>query len=166
MHSLMLLYSQRWLCALSVSARGRISELMLSKASTLQGNVLNGAHSVIAVPIVDGTLRRSYQRQLPTSTTLTSRQSAPTVNQLHSVESANGEILVEDGLVSYDTRSGLLDHLNSDRFGHWSDRRLRFPRGFFHCRAFGLGLCNSSFRSLGYLARLAASCRCFSLLCF
>jgi hypothetical protein len=36
MHCLMLLSSRRWLCALSGSVRGRISELMLSKGATGQ----------------------------------------------------------------------------------------------------------------------------------
>jgi hypothetical protein len=35
MHCLMLLYSLRWLCALSVSVRGRISELMLNKGDRI-----------------------------------------------------------------------------------------------------------------------------------
>src|SRR5215469_18046224 len=35
MHCLMLLHSRRWLCALSGSVRGRISELMLSKGASL-----------------------------------------------------------------------------------------------------------------------------------
>jgi hypothetical protein len=35
MHCLMLLSSRRWFCALSVSVRGRISELMLSKGASL-----------------------------------------------------------------------------------------------------------------------------------
>jgi hypothetical protein len=54
-------------------------------------------------------------------------------------------------------RSGLLDHLNGDRFDCRSNRL--FPRGFLHWRAFGLGLGNRSlrrFRSLGCLTRLTA----------
>src|SRR5215831_18326187 len=35
MHSLMSRYSRRWFCALSVSARGRIGELMLSKGARI-----------------------------------------------------------------------------------------------------------------------------------
>jgi hypothetical protein len=34
MHCLMLPFLRRWLCALSGSVRGRISELMLSKGAT------------------------------------------------------------------------------------------------------------------------------------
>jgi hypothetical protein len=39
MHCLMLPSSRRWLCALSGSVRGRISELMLSKGATLCASV-------------------------------------------------------------------------------------------------------------------------------
>jgi hypothetical protein len=59
----------------------------------------------------------------------------------------------------YYTRSGLLDHLDSDGFDYWSDRPFHFPGGFLHWRGFGLGPGNRSlcrFRSLGCLACLTA----------
>jgi hypothetical protein len=59
----------------------------------------------------------------------------------------------------YYTRSGLLDHLDSDGFDYWSDRPFHFPRDLLRWRALGLGLGNRSlrrFRSLGCLTRLTA----------
>jgi hypothetical protein len=52
----MLLYSRRWLCALSGSVRGRISELMLSKGASLcavhsrfyEPPLLRAAHDIIS----------------------------------------------------------------------------------------------------------------------
>ena len=57
---------------------------------------------------------------------------------------------------SYYVRSRLLDHLSSDGFDYWSDRRVYFPRSFLHWRAFGLGLGDRALRCLGYLASLTA----------
>jgi hypothetical protein len=59
----------------------------------------------------------------------------------------------------YYARSGLRDHLNSDGFDYWSDRRFHFPCDFLHWRGFRLRPGNRSlrrFRSLGCRTRLTA----------
>jgi hypothetical protein len=74
---------------------------------------------------------------------------------------------------SYYARSGLFDHLNSNRFDYWSDRLFHFPRRFLHWRSFGLRPGNLSLcrlRSPGHATCLAAfSCefplRSFARVC-
>ena len=170
MHCLMLLSSRRWVCALSVSVRGRIGELMLSKGARI---------ACPRSPSPAGLIHRSPTPEQsfdiivydhapgeppsPSPSIARRRTPAALAVGVHSFQGAlqpAGRCLL-DFRGSYYARSRLLNHLDSegfsDGFDCWSDRLFHPPRSLLHRRAFGLGLGNRSLRwsSLSCLAEFS-----------
>jgi hypothetical protein len=173
MHWLMLLSSRPWVCALSGSVRGRISELTLSKGARIfrrekfvrvpQKKLAGEFHGPgEKLRKVSSTSKRSGSIVRPRPNPPSSNPGQEMRNFLSiALKSRSGSacftyLRLPGFRDSYYVRSGLLDRLNSDGFDYWCDRLFHFPHSFLRWRAFGLGTRNRPLRSLGYLACLTA----------
>jgi hypothetical protein len=166
MHWLMLLSSRPWVCALSGSVRGRISELTLSKGARIfrrekfvrvpQKKLAGEFHCPGGRSVV---LRSeagawSAQDQPPVNPGQEMRNFLSIALKSRSGSACFTYLRLPGFRDSYYVR--LLDRLNSDGFDYWCDRLFHFPHSFLRWRAFGLGTRNRPLRSLGYLACLTA----------